>query len=55
MTVCNGCGGSVPFEACPTCPSRVIPCPHCGDLILIEPMAQEQMNAILKAREERLK
>ena len=54
MTVCRGCGGSVPFEACPTCPPRVIPCPHCGVEVLVMPMAKEQMDAILRARERRL-
>jgi len=55
VTVCSGCGGSVPFEACPTCPPRVVPCPACGESVLVEPMAQETMDMILRLREERLK
>ena len=54
MTVCNGCGMKVPFSACPTCPPRVVPCPACGEPVLVEQMAQETMDAILRARERRL-
>ena len=55
MTVCEGCGASVPFEACPSCPDRVIPCPYCGDLVLVTAMPESQLEEILRLREERMK